>query len=179
MRGLSKPILLLAAAVVLVSGSFVATNRWSPMRWSDSEGWASIAWPFPKDGFAPGQAWRKGTLEVYVRPKFGLCGNCDTGVVTDEEVDRVTDIDFVDARFKPLADGNQIRFADLPGRARLYAVNRRSARQAQAIAVASKCDLVVAVIVGGLENEAVLQSAHAFLESDEVRSFVKQRLQNR
>jgi len=48
-----------------------------------------------------------------VRPKLGFCGNCDTGVVTDEEVDRVTDIDLLDERFTPLKEGSHIRITDL------------------------------------------------------------------
>ena len=59
---------------------------------------------------APGAATR---LEVYVRPKLGFCGNCDTGVVTDEEVDRVTDIDLLDERFTPVQAGSRIRITDL------------------------------------------------------------------
>ena len=57
-----------------------------------ADGWWPAAWPFPRDGWPPGRAWRGHDLEVYIRPKLGFCGNCDTGVVTDEEVDRVTDI---------------------------------------------------------------------------------------
>src|SRR5215475_13224099 len=93
---------------------------------TDGAGWRPIEWPFPRDGWPPGRAWRnRDGVEVYVRPKLGFCGNCDTGVVTDEEVDRVTDIDLLDDRFVPLREGGRIRITDLVGRARLYKLKTR------------------------------------------------------
>src|SRR6267154_446931 len=52
---------------------------------SDIEGWREIAWPFPRDGWPAGRAFRCATelcgdnVELYVRPKIGFC-NCDSGV---------------------------------------------------------------------------------------------------
>src|SRR5258708_20030529 len=51
-----------------------------------SDGWWPMAWPFPRDGWPPGRAWRGHDLEVYVRPKLGFCANCDTAVVTDDPI---------------------------------------------------------------------------------------------
>src|SRR5262245_66565688 len=117
---------------------------------TDGAGWRPIEWPFPRDGWPPGRAWRQrdGT-EAYVRLKLGFCGNCDTGVVTDEEVDRVTDIDLLDERFGPIEGGMPIRIAHLPGRARLYRYERTigGLRQAEGIAVAQKGDLLVSLVV--------------------------------
>ena len=67
--------------------------------------WRPTAWPFPRDAWLPGRAWRRGTLEVYVRPKLGFCGNCETGVTTDDEVDRVIDVDLLHQRFAPAKEG--------------------------------------------------------------------------
>ena len=64
-----------------------------PDRDEETTGWRRIAWPFPRDAFPAGRAWKRGDTEVFVRPKLGFCGNCDTGVVEDSEVDRVSDID--------------------------------------------------------------------------------------
>ena len=91
-----------------------------------ADGWWPMAWPFPRDGWPPGRAWRGHDLEVYVRPKLGFCGNCDTGVVTDDEVDRVTDIDLLDEKFDPLREGSRVRITDLFGRARLYRLANRA-----------------------------------------------------
>ena len=138
-------------------------------------------WPFPHDAWPPGRAWRRDTTEVYVRPKLGFCGNCDTGVVTDEEVDRVTDVDLLDERFAPVRDGSQIRITDLFGRARLYRYKLKNGAQrfAEGIAVAYKCDLVVAVIVGNVADEQERKSAHRFLKSNTVQVWVNQQLEGR
>src|ERR1700727_2305519 len=94
-------------------------------------------------GWQPGRGWRRDTTDVYVRPKLGFCGNCETGVVTDDEVDRVTDVDLLDERFQPVQAGSRIRITDLVGRARLYKYRLRNGAQryAEGIAVAYKCDL--------------------------------------
>jgi hypothetical protein len=47
--------------------------------------WREIAWPFPRDGWPAGKAFRCDTaacghdVAIYVRPKMGFC-NCDRGV---------------------------------------------------------------------------------------------------
>ena len=127
---------------------------------------------------APGAAT---TTDVYVRPKLGFCGNCDTGVVTDEEVDRVTDIDLLDERFAPVREGSRIRITDLFGRARLYKYKLKNGAQrfAEGIAVSYKCDLVVAVIVGNVTDEKERKSAHRFLESNTVQVWVNRQLDGR
>jgi hypothetical protein len=150
---------------------------------TDGAGWRPIEWPFPRDGWPPGRAWRnRDGIEVYVRPKLGFCANCDTGVVTDEEVDRVTDIDLLDERFVPVQDGSRIRITDLLGRARLYRFQTRlgSEEVAEGIAVAYKCDLVVAIVAGDdVSDEAVRKRAHKFLESNTVQVWVNQQLEGR
>src|SRR5215212_10416385 len=115
-----------------------------PPSFSKDVPWRLIAWPFPRDAWLPGQAWRRGALEVYVRPKIGFCGNCDTGVVTDEEVDRVTDIDLLDERFVPAKEGLAVRIGNLSGRARLYRYTLigGGTRHAEGVAVSQKCDLI-------------------------------------
>jgi hypothetical protein len=149
---------------------------------TDGAGWRPIEWPFPRDGWPPGRAWRQrdGT-EAYVRLKLGFCGNCDTGVVTDEEVDRVTDIDLLDQRFTPVQEGSRIRITDLVGRARLYRYKLKngSPQFAEAIAVSYKCDLVVAVIAGNVADQTARKAAHRFLESNTVQVWVNQQLEGR
>src|SRR5450756_2869732 len=73
----------------------------------DVEGWREIAWPYPRDAWPAGRAFRcaveacGGEVEVYLRPKAGFC-NCDRGVADDDEVDRVADLDLISERFVPL-----------------------------------------------------------------------------
>jgi hypothetical protein len=149
---------------------------------TDGAGWRPIDWPFPRDGWPPGRAWRQrdGT-EVYVRPKLGFCGNCDTGVVTDEEVDRVTDIDLLDEKFAPLREGSRVRITDLFGRARLYRLKMKDGkpRLAEGIAVSYKCDLVVAIVLGKVDDEPTAKFAHAFIESNKVQVWLNQQLEGR
>jgi hypothetical protein len=98
-----------------------------------------------------------------------------------DEVDRVTDIDLLDERFQPVQTGSRIRITDLVGRARLYKYKLKNGAQrfAEGIAVAYKCDLVVAIIVGNVADEQERKSAHRFLESNTVQVWVNQQLEGR
>ncbi len=147
----------------------------------DNTGWHQIAWPFPRDAWPKGQAWRGEGVEIYIRPKLGFCGNCDTGVVEDSEVDRVTDIDLLDEHFTPLQGGNRIRITDLFGRSRFYRLKMKdgSQRLAEAIAVSYNCDLVVAIIVGNVTDEATRKTAHQFIESNKVQVRLNQQLEGK
>jgi hypothetical protein len=167
------------ALVAATAGlAMVAHERFVPGP-ADEEGWRPIAWPFPRDGFPPGRAWRHGTTEVYVRPKLGFCGNCDTGVVTDEEVDRVTDVDLLDQRFAPVKEGRAARIGALPGRSRLYRYGTSTPHHAEGVAVSQKCDLVVAVIAGELTDEQQRTAAYRFLDSSTVQAWLAEHLDGR
>jgi len=158
-----------------------AVANWLTKQPYERDGWYPVDWPFPRDAFPPGRAWHGHDLEVYVRPKLGFCGNCETGVVTDEEVDRVTDIDLLDPQFQPVGQGRRIRITDLFGRARTYRIKAKdgSSRLAEAIAVSYNCDLVVAIVVGKVDNEATRKFAHAFIEHNKVQVFVNKALEGR
>ena len=151
-----------------------------PDRDEQLTGWRRIAWPFPRDAFPAGRAWKRDDTEVYIRPKLGFCGNCDTGVVEDSEVDRVSDVDLLDEHFVPVREGKRIQLTDLAGRARLYRV-RKGGREriAEGIAVSYKCDLVVAIVVGPVADDAILKSAHRFLETNTVQVWINALLEGR
>jgi hypothetical protein len=147
---------------------------------SDIEGWREIAWPFPRDGWPAGRAFRcameacGGEIEVYVRPKIGFC-NCDRGVADDDEVDRVADLDLISERFVPLEAGRVIRIADMPGRSRVYDLQMAdgSRHAAIGIAVSRRCDVLVAVAQGKGTAAEVQRVALEFLgSSDMVRWMV-------
>jgi len=146
---------------------------------SDIEGWREIAWPFPRDGWPAGLAFRCATercgdeIEVYVRPKAGFC-NCDSGVSDDEEVDRVADLDLMSERFAPRAPGGVIRIAEMQGRLRSYDLQMTdgSRRAAIGIAVSRRCDLLVAVAQGRGEATEVRRVALDFLASDAVTKWM-------
>jgi hypothetical protein len=141
----------------------------------DIDGWREIAWPFPRDGWPAGRAFRCATercgdeIEMYVRPKAGFC-NCETGVSDDEEVDRVADLDLMSQRFAPLEPGRAVRVADMPGRLRSYDLKMSdgSRRAAIGIAVSRRCDLLVAVAQGKGTAPEVQRVALDFLATDAV-----------
>src|SRR5450631_349024 len=136
-------------AFALVIGVLTGVAGTQPAR-SEIAGWREIAWPFPRDGWPAGRAFRcarqtcREPIELYVRPKIGFC-NCDSGVRDDDEVDRVADLDLISPTFVPLQPGEAIRIGDLPGRLRTYGlVMPGGARHAAVgIAVSHRCDLLV------------------------------------
>src|SRR3984957_14611719 len=102
--------------VAVVAGRAAVGQERVKLGPTDGAGWHPVAWPFPRDGWPPGRGCCRDTTDVYVRPKVGFCGNCETGVVTDAEVDRVTDVDLLDERSQPVQAGSRIRITDLGGR---------------------------------------------------------------
>jgi hypothetical protein len=153
---------------------------------SDIEGWREIAWPFPRDGWPAGRAFRCATelcgdeIEVYVRPKAGFC-NCDSGVSDDEEVDRVADLDLMSERFAPRAPGGVIRIAGMQGRLRSYDLQMAdgSRHAGIGIAVSRRCDLLVAVAQGRGEAAEVQRVALEFLATDAVTKWMISALDRR
>jgi hypothetical protein len=147
---------------------------------SDTGGWREIAWPYPRDGWPAGRAFRCENescgeeVELYVRPKIGFC-NCDTGVADDDEVDRVADLDLISERFVPLEAGRVTRIADMLGRSRAYTLTMSdgSPHSAIGIAVSHRCDLLVAVAQGRGEARDVRRAALAFLASGEMSGWMK------
>jgi len=172
---------LAGGMVAGLAGLAVFANFYpKPDRDEEITGWRRIAWPFPRDAFPAGRAWKRDDTEVYIRPKLGFCGNCDTGVVEDSEVDRVTDIDLLDEHFVPLREGKRIQITDLEGRARLYRIKKDGReRIAEGIAVSYKCDLVVAIVVSPVADDAILKNAHRFLETNTVQVWINALLEGR
>jgi hypothetical protein len=170
--------IVVAALVALGTASAVAAYQtMRPQSAANEARWQEIAWPYPRDGWPAGRAFRcmdcAGAIEVYVRPKLGFC-NCDTGVADDEEVDRVADLDLISRRFAPLALGKAIQIADLSGRARIYDLDMPGGARhaAVGIAVSRRCDLLVAVAQGSVRADAVQRAALQFLATDEMKHWM-------
>ena len=148
--------------------------------------WREIAWPFPRDGWPAGRAFRcngaacGGEVDVYVRPKIGFC-NCDSGVADDDEVDRVADLDLMSERFVPREQGAVIRVADMPGRIRGYdlTMSDGSRRTAVGIAVSRRCDLLVAVAQGRGEAGEVRRAALQHLASPDLTRWMNAAMEGR
>jgi len=172
---------LAAAGVAGMAGLAEIAERQLALGPTDAAGWQPMAWPFPRDAWPAGRAWHRAGTEVYVRVKPGFCGNCDAGVATDAELDRVIDIELLDERFKAAQAGSRIRITDLFGRARLY---RRKTwygaeRFAEGIAVCHKCDLVAAIVAGDVTDEQTRKAAHRFIESNTVQVWVNKQFAGR
>jgi hypothetical protein len=135
--------------------------------------WREISWPFPRDGWPAGRAFRcescgggLGGVELYVRPKIGFC-NCTSGVADDDEVDRVADLDLISARFTPREAGRAVRVGDLSGRSRAYdlTMSNGTSHAAIGIALSQRCDLLVAVAQGAAAPAELQRVAFDYLAS--------------
>ncbi len=167
------------SAALLAFGALSAVGAYQagPSRAEGSAHWREIAWPFPRDGWPAGRAFRcEGVgcdgAELYIRAKRGFC-NCDRGVADDDEVDRVADLDLISPRFAAVAPGSTIRVGELHGRARHYDLDMPDgARHAAAgIALSRRCDLLVAVTQGRGEAAVMQRAALKLLESQPMKTW--------
>jgi hypothetical protein len=163
-----RPLTAFAIAIGMLTGMGGTDHARSQI-----EGWREIAWPYPRDGWPAGRAFRCDSelcgeeTEVYVRPKIGFC-NCDSGVADDDEVDRVADLDLISERFVPREPGQPVDIAGMRGRLRSYDLRMTdgSKHAAVGIAVSHRCDLLVAVAQGRGDATGVERAALEFLASD-------------
>ncbi|MGY3620977.1 hypothetical protein [Bradyrhizobium sp. USDA 10063] len=166
------PVIATATLVLGVLSGVAAYETSTPRA-----NWQEIAWPFPRDGWPAGRAFRcgaascGGAIEVYVRPKLGFC-NCTSGVADDDEVDRVADIDLISERFVPIGTGEAVRVADMPGRIRPYHLGDGT-RAAVGIAVSHRCDLLVVAAQGRGDAIRLQRAALEFLAKAEPAQWMK------
>ena len=161
MRGLLIASLL---AVGTLSGVAAALVAHSGGRMPRVGNWHEIAWPFPRDGWPAGRAFRCDAaacgeaVQLYVRPKIGFC-NCDSGVA---------DLDLISPRFAPVEAGKVVHVAEMAGRARSYDLKMTdgSTHAAVGFALSRRCDLLVAVAQGKGDAAGVQRVAAEFLGSD-------------
>jgi hypothetical protein len=179
---------VIASAIVALgalSGA-AAYQHVAPRQDERTDAWREIAWPFPRDGWPAGKAFRCGVaacgaeVEVYVRPKMGFC-NCDRGVADDDEVDRVADLDLLSEHFAPLAPGDVVRIADMPGRIRVYDLKMSGGLRHTAIgvAVSRRCDLLVAVAHGSGDAPEMRRAALDFLATREMTRWAMAAMEGR
>ncbi len=168
-------ILTVALAFGALSGVAAYQRVRPPVGDSVEPAWREISWPFPRDGWPAGRAFRcqaescGAGIELYVRPKIGFC-NCDTGVADDDEVDRVADLDMISPDFVPLAPGKVVRVADMSGRSRSYDLDMADGSRHAAVgfALSRRCDLLVAVAQGPEDAGELQRTAQKFLAAPEV-----------
>ncbi len=183
-----------AAAAVIVTGVAAATlyrpaaPGWHEASWHGTSWhgtfWHEISWPFPRDAWPAGRAFRcgaaacGGSVEVYVRPKLGFC-NCSTGVAGDDEVDGVSDMDMISADFIPRRPGEPISIGGMAGRTRAYTLRMPDGtmRAAAGFALSRRCDLVVAASQGQAAGSLQAQRAIVdLLETGPIADWIMSRL---
>ena len=144
---------------------------------SQSESWSEGSWPFPIDQWGTGRAFRCGggdcgaELKLYLRAKLGFC-RCATGVSDDDEIDRVGDTELFGSKYDPALPGHPVVAGLLKGRARQFTVHDAapSPMPVLTIALANKCDAVVATVVAGSELSSAQETAALdFLRNEQVQ----------
>ena len=172
-------VAIIVAALAFGALSGVAAYQRLARAGVDHTQWQEIAWPFSRDGWPAGRAFRcmseacgEGS-ELYVRAKIGFC-NCDSGVADDDEVDRVADLDLISPRFEPRAAGQVVRIAEMSGRARAYELTMGDGARHGAIgfALSRRCDLMVAVMQGDADAGRLQRAARDFLEQHEMHQWM-------
>jgi hypothetical protein len=176
---------LLAAAVAVGGVAIVLTTLLHPRAPAASkiqlasswERWSEESWPFPIDQWGTGRAFRcdggacGDALHLYLRAKIGFC-RCATGVSDDEEIDRVGDTELFGSNYEPALPGHPVVAGLLKGRARTFAVHHAfgSSIPVLTIALANKCDAVVATVAAGPDlNTTHETAALVFLRGDQIQ----------
>ena len=148
---------------------------------AQASSWSEEKWPFPIDQWGTGRAFGCAAedcgreIHLYLRAKIGFC-RCATGVSDDDEIERVGDLELIGPDYQALASGHPVSAGIMTGRARLYAVTRplQSALPVLTIALANKCDAIVATVTTAPEAQSVAEAqALDFLRSAAVQHWVE------
>jgi hypothetical protein len=117
--------------------------------------WTEMPWPFPMDQWGRGKAYRCTAARcgaetvVYLRAKIGFC-NCTSGVVDDEDLGRLSDLNLIGVNAGALDAGKTISVGWMKGRSRLYRIaNRGGDAIAITAAFHNDCDALVGTAVFG------------------------------
>jgi len=171
-----RRIALIAAALVLGAAALSFDRLGEPS--AAQPAWTETAWPFPMDQWGQGKAFickaaDCGTeLKVYIRAKIGFCSST-VGVSDDNELDRLSDFDFMNGATAGVGAGHIVNVAWMKGRLRTYAAAGKP--RALSIAYNNDSDAVVATVVAA--DAAVAEPAViAFLGSERMQAWVKQTL---
>jgi hypothetical protein len=178
--------ILTVAAAFALGGLASAFALLAPKR-SDSSpislrpSWQEVRWPFPMDQWGTGKAFRCdaatcGTeVTIYLRAKIGFC-NCSDGLVTDDELDRVSDFDLFGGALYPQAAGHPLKAAWLKGRSRPFAIRDTQGRDATMIAAGlhDNCDALIATAVATRGALSTAEPAvQQFLDSKTFRDWAQ------
>ncbi len=186
MTRLRTAILVVALGAGLVG--LLATNAVTvgiglrtPERAGTPATFAEIKWPFPRDQWGDGRAFRCSAADcgvevsLYLRPKIGFC-NCDTGVADAAELDRVAELELFSPKFFGLTNGDDIRVGWMKGLSRIYQVDipYDKPRPILAMAFNQNCDVMVATVIAPLDHlPSAERHALAFLNGEPILKWAK------
>jgi hypothetical protein len=142
--------------------------------------WTETKWPFPMDQWGLGKAFQckaadcGSDLKLYIRSKIGFCSST-TGVADDNELERLSDFDFMNGTSAALGEGHEIKVAWMKGRLRAYAIAGPNRPPSTAISIAYNNEsdaLVATVVVNDAQPAAVEPLVIDFLNGEVVRRWV-------
>jgi hypothetical protein len=143
--------------------------------------WIETKWPFLMDQWGEGKAFQCKAadcgveLNLYIRAKIGFCSST-TGVADDNELERLSDFDFMNGAFVALDKGHEINVAWMKGRLRAYAIGSPSRSRTSAISIAYNNNsdaLVATVILNDEQPTAVEPTIIEFLNGQTIQRWVK------
>jgi hypothetical protein len=184
---MNRTVALAAAAALGITGALVAfapsaLGPGSAAPDAARSAWTEVQWPFPKDPWGRGRAFRCGPADcaaevnLYLRAKLGFC-NCVTGIADDADLDGMGDVALVGGAAAPLGDGRPVAIGWMKGRVRAYARADRQDETVLSVAFNDRCDMVVATIVLPRDRLAAVEpDVIAFLNSETVLNWTRMTL---
>ena len=141
------------SAILLIMLASVQTGGLAPADQAHST-WIETNWPFLMDQWGEGKAFQckaadcGAELNLYIRAKIGFCSST-TGVADDNELERLSDFDFMKGHVTALGGGHEIDIAGMKGRLRAYVAVSTILSQTYAFSVAfnNNSDALVATVV--------------------------------
>jgi len=142
--------------------------------------WIETKWPFLMDQWGEGRSFQCNAadcgaeLNLYIRAKIGFCSST-TGVADDNELERLSDFDFMGGQATALGSGREIDISGMKGRLRIYATASSILSQTHAFSVAFNNNsdaLVATVTVKGGPPAAVEPVIIHFLNGETIRRWV-------
>ena len=141
--------------------------------------WREAAWPFLRDGWPPGRAFRCDAAQcgeevlVYARIKAGMC-DCVAGVADDDDLERVSDAGLVSPRLAPEGAGDAQDIGGLKARLRRYRVEGGASLAVWA--GGRNCNAFVAMATARHElGPRSMDAARALLDSPPMARWIGQR----
>lgn len=146
--------------------------------------WIETKWPFLMDQWGEGKAFQckaadcGADLNLYIRAKISFCSST-TGVADDNELERLSDFDFMKGHVEALGGGHEIDIAGMKGRLRAYVTASTIMSQTYAFAVAFNNNsdaLVVTVVLNGGHPAAMEPVIIQFLNGEIIQRWVTRTL---